>query len=137
MNKKLTNKNIYRLIEGLSLLSQLEIPDFKTSYSIDRNLNKLKPLKSVYEKCFSSLLKKFKAKTEDAAGEKFVVENNEYVFPSKKERESFIQERLKLDNTDLEEKIFEIKISSLQDVKNMRPVILTLLEGIIVHDIEL
>ncbi len=128
----LMNKDIPRLIKGLTMLLPCGIPEFKISYTIDRNIDKLVSMNRSHTSFLYKLLKKHKGIFE---GDNPKVEDGNYVFESTEFEKSFILDRDKLDNSSLPDKLWIIKASKLDGAVNVPPAALRLLAGLIENDI--
>ncbi len=110
---KIKNANLKRLIIGLGQIGELSIPIFKLNYAIGRNLEKMTTLGKSYDKSLEALINKH-AQIDDKG--LAVTINDEYDFKSKKDRETFIKNKIELDEIENEVELWKLKTSVLEKV---------------------
>lgn len=125
------NSEVTRIIIGLTELGNLDIDDYKTNYGIARTINNLGVVEKAFNKTIESLRKKYVKVNEDGT---YQIENNSYVFNSKEDKETYITEVEKIQDTVVDAKVFILKESELKKIKGLKGTTMAKLYELIEHD---
>lgn len=125
------NSEVTRIIIGLTELGNLDIDDYKTNYGIAKTINNLGVVEKAFNKSIESLRKKYVKVNEDGT---YQIENNSYVFNSKEDKETYITELEKIQDTVVDAKVFRLKESELKKIKGLKGTTMAKLYELIEHD---
>ena len=114
---KIINLNIKRIIIGLTEIGNLDIEDFDTNLSISKTIANLNVAEKAYVKTMQNLMKKHILKDDKG---KFVVDGNNFVYLSVKDKEEYEKAIEALNETEVTEKIFYLKTSVLKNVSGLK-----------------
>jgi len=131
---KITNNAISRTIIGLGEIGNLDIEDFKLNYGITRSIANLSQVEKAYIKSLNAIQKKYISKDEKG---NFVIEGNNYVFNSEKEKSSYLDELDKLNETVVDVEVWKMKTSDLQKLKGIKGTTMSKCHEIIIDDLNL
>jgi hypothetical protein len=120
-HKPFANGDLSRIIQGLTLIGQLEIDDFKLNYSISRNIEILSQAEKIYNKSYENLRKKY-VDTDENGNTRYIKHQNgtiEYIFSDKNRKKEFESKIFELNEQLVQlDKIFLLKTSQLSEVKD-------------------
>lgn len=116
--QKILNINIKRIIIGLTEIGNLDIEDFNTNLNISKTIANLNLAEKAYIKTTQTIMKKH-IKQNDTGG--LVIDANKfYVFKTEQDRIDYENAIEKLNETEVTEKIFPLKVSVLKNVKGLK-----------------
>lgn len=133
MNLKLTNLDAIRLLEGMTGLGNLAIEDFKTNYSITRNIDKLSSVVKAYYKSINASAGKYAIK--DDSGN-HTSPNGQYQFKNEVDKNRFLKQKMEIDETEVQLDLFPIKVSELQKIKGLKAIQMAMCTELIEEDVK-
>jgi len=132
---KLLTMNVPTMIKGLTELGSLEIVDFSLNLVISRLVTKLTPVERAYLKSASVLVKKH-IEVDERGIPKTQGEGPymSYLYKTEKDKEAYLSEMEKLNNTEVTEALDKIKVTKLKDVKGLKALTMMKLGALIEDD---
>ena len=113
--KPILNINVSKIILGLTEIGNHEIEDFKVNYAITRSITNLGVVEKSYNKSLAALQKKYVKLDENG---NLSLQNNFFVFNSLEDNKKFREELDKLNEYVVDVKVFAIKASDLEKIKD-------------------
>jgi hypothetical protein len=132
---KLLTMNVPTMIKGLTELGSLEIVDFSLNLVISRLVTKLTPVERAYLKSAGVLVKKH-IEVDERGIPKTQGEGPymSYLYKTEKDKEVYLSEMEKLNNTEVTEALDKIKVTKLKDVKGLKALTMMKLGALIEDD---
>lgn len=114
----IVNRDLKRIIIGLSEIGNLEIEDFDTNYNITRTITNLNQVDKAYNKSLGALQKKYVKKDDRGT---LIIENGFFVFNTEQDKKCYGEELDKLDETEVTDiKVWKLKTSQLKKIKGIK-----------------
>lgn len=131
--KKILVGDLLSLREGLDLLGNLKIQNFKLNYAIEYNIEKVKRLLKIGAKTVNEIRKKHAKK--DEQGEP-IVNDRRFSFEN---QEALSREIEELENQPIDEFLHKFKVSTLEKekIEGLTPRVLSLIGPLLERDIEI